>query len=89
MQVHITLGGAKLLALLNSNSTHNFVSEGAAAHTSLQLWARGNTKVMVANGERIPCPGVYTATAFSIGEETFTADFCSLPLAGYDVVLGT
>jgi hypothetical protein len=35
MQVRIQLGGASLLALLDSGSTHNFVSEEAAARTSL------------------------------------------------------
>jgi hypothetical protein len=35
MQVHIQLGEASLLALLDSGSTHNFVSEEAVARTSL------------------------------------------------------
>ena len=88
MQVRIQLGGASLLALIDSVSTHNFVSEEAAARTSLQLLPRSNMKVTVANGERVPCPGVYRATAFSIDGESST-DFFALPLAGYDVVLGT
>jgi len=46
-------------------------------------------KVTVANGERVPCPSMYRATAFSIDGETFSTDFFALPLAGYDVVLGT
>ena len=45
--------------------------------------------VTVANGERVPCPGIYRGTSFTIGDEDFQADFCALPLAGYDVVLGT
>ncbi|XP_066340433.1 uncharacterized protein [Miscanthus floridulus] len=89
MQVHIQLGGASLLALLDSGSTHNFVSEEAAARTSLRLQPRGNMKVTVANGERVPCPGVYRAVPFSIASEPFSTDFFALPLAGYDVVLGT
>jgi len=43
----------------------------------------------VANGERVPCSGIYHAAAFTIGEEEFTADSYALPLAGYDVILGT
>ena len=46
-------------------------------------------KVTVANGERVPCPSMYRATAFSIDGETFSTDFFALPLAGYDVVLST
>ena len=89
MQVRIQLGSASLLALIDSSSTHNFVSEEAAGHTSLQLLPRGNMKVTVANGERVPCPSMYRATAFSIDGETFSTDFFALPLAGYDVVLST
>lgn len=89
MQVHIQLGGATLLALLDSGSTHNFISEEAAGRTSLLLAPRNNMKVTVANGEHVPCPGMYRATTFSIDGEHFTTDFFALPLAGYDVVLGT
>jgi hypothetical protein len=89
MQVHITLGGATLLVLLDSGSTHNFVSENATDCTFLQLLPKGNMKVTVANGKRIPCPGIYSATTFTVCDESFTVDFFALPLAGYDMVLGT
>lgn len=89
MQVRVQMGGTTLLALLDSGSTHNFVSEEAAARTSLQLQSRGSMKVTVANGDRVPCPGAYRAVPFSIDGERFTTDFFALPLAGYDVVLGT
>ena len=46
-------------------------------------------KVTVANGERMPCLNIYRVAAFSIDGETFSTDFFALPLAGYDVVLGT
>lgn len=78
-----------MLALLDSGSTQNFVSEEVAARTSLKLRPRGNMKVTVANEERVPCPGVYRVVPFSIHSEPFSTDFFALPLAGYDVVLGT
>lgn len=43
----------------------------------------------MANGDRVPWPGVFRGALFSIDDEAFTADFFALPLAGYDVVLGT
>jgi hypothetical protein len=89
MQVRIHLGGASLLALLDSGSTHNFVAAEAAARTSLQLRPEGKLQVTVANGDQVPCPGAYRGVAFSIGGESFSGDFFSLALAGYDVVLGT
>jgi hypothetical protein len=69
--------------------THNFISEEAAGHVTLQLHPWSKMLVTVANGERVPCPGMYHRTPFTIGDEDFTADFFALPLAGYDVVLDT
>jgi len=89
MQLHINLGGVSLLALLDSESTDNFVAAEAAARTSLRLQLHGGMKVTMANGELVPCPVVYRAAAFSIEGTSFVADFFALPLAGYDVVLGT
>lgn len=89
MQVHINLDDAALLALFDSGSTHNFISTKAASRTKLELLPRGKMQVTVANGECIPCPGLYCNMAFTIGTETFATDFFALPLAGYDVLLGT
>jgi len=88
MQIRINLGGASLLALLDSGSTHNFVAVDAAGRTNLRLRLRSGLKVTVANGERVPSPGVYRAATFSIDDASFSTDFYALPLAGYDVVLG-
>ena len=89
MQVHLRLGDSTLLALLDSGSTHSFIAEDVARRTSLQLQPRGALRVTVANGERVPCPGIYRAAPFTIDDEAFAADFYALPLAGYDTVLGT
>ncbi|XP_066341737.1 uncharacterized protein [Miscanthus floridulus] len=89
MQVRIQMGGTTLLALLDSGTTHNFVSEEATARTSLQLQSWASMKVTVANGDWVPYPGAYRVVPFSIDGERFTTDFFALPLAGYDVVLGT
>jgi hypothetical protein len=37
----------------------------------------------------VSCPGMYHIVPFSIDGESFSTDFFALPLAGYDVVLGT
>lgn len=89
MQVCIRMGDTELLALLDSGSTHNFISEDAAARTALCLQPHGSMRVTVANGDRVPCPRVYRAARFSVADEQFQADLFALPLAGYDVVLGT
>lgn len=69
MEVHINLGGAALLALLDSGSTHNFISTEVAGRTKLELLPHGKMQVTVANGERVPCPGLYRNTAFTIGTD--------------------
>lgn len=89
MQMRINIGGASFLALLDSGSSHNFITEEAAARTDLVLVPQRGMRVTVANGDRVACPGVYRATPFLIEGEDFAADFYALPLAGYDVVLGT
>ncbi|KAK3146343.1 hypothetical protein QOZ80_3BG0264910 [Eleusine coracana subsp. coracana] len=89
MQMVTHMGSAMLTALLDSGSTHNFVSEAAATAAGLTYTTRPGLHVMVANGERIPCSGVLHNVAFSINDAPFRADFYILPLGGYDVVLGT
>jgi hypothetical protein len=85
MQMRIKLGG---VSLLDSDSTHNFIAEEAASRTTFPRHQDDNLHVTVANGDRVPCPGVYRGVLFFINEE-FSADFFILPLAGYDVVLDT
>jgi hypothetical protein len=50
---------------------------------------KGKMQVTVANSECVVCLGVYCTTAFTIGDEEFATDYYVLPLAGYDVTLGT
>jgi hypothetical protein len=43
----------------------------------------------VANGERVSCPGVLRQAPVIIDGLQFSVDLYIMPLAGYDVVLGT
>jgi hypothetical protein len=43
----------------------------------------------VANGERVACPGVLRQAPIVIDNRPFAVDLYVMPLAGYDVVLGT
>jgi hypothetical protein len=89
MRVELRLGDAPLVALIDTGSTHNFVSEAAAARTGLEAAQRDGLSVRVANGDRLPCSGVFSKANFSVAGEVFASDFFVLPLAGYDVVMGT
>jgi len=44
---------------------------------------------LVTNGERVTCDGVIRDAPLLIDGVTFPADLFVMPLAGYDVVLGT
>ncbi|WVZ89123.1 hypothetical protein U9M48_035574 [Paspalum notatum var. saurae] len=87
MQVPVQLGSDHLQALLDSGSTHNFISEEAATWMQLPFSRRTGMRAMVANGEHVPCLGLYSAMPFSIHGNTFKADLFVLPLAGYDMLL--
>jgi len=89
MQVIAQLCHVTVTALLDSGSTHNFVSEAVAAHTGLCFIPRIDLAVTVANGDRVRCPGVFRNAAFSIDGEPFRADVYVLPLGGHGMVLGT
>jgi hypothetical protein len=89
MQVAVMLGATPLVALLDSGSTHNFISEAAARRSGLPQQQRPRLSAMVANGERISCVGVIRDAPLSVDGDAFPADLFVMPLAGYDVVLGT
>ena len=89
MQIAVTLGPVSLVALLDSGSTHNFISATAAHRSGLPIQRRPRLTAMVANGERITCAGVLRNAPLHVDGEAFPTDLFVMPLAGYDVVLGT
>ena len=89
MQVRVSLGATTLVALLDTGSTHNFIAEDAARRTGLPIQPRPRLTATVANGERVTCPGVIRRAPVLIEGETFFIDLFVMPLAGYDLVLGT
>jgi hypothetical protein len=89
MQVTVKLGASPLLALLDSGSTHDFISESAARRTGLPLQSRSRLTTTVANGKCVTCVGVLRQVEFSIHGATFHADLFVMLLAGFDMVLGT
>ncbi|XP_066323873.1 uncharacterized protein [Miscanthus floridulus] len=89
MQVRVTLGTVTLTALLDTDSTHNFIAEEAARRTTLPIQSKPRLTATVANGEKIQCPGVLRQAPITIDGEAFHVDLFVMPLAGYDLVLGT
>ncbi|XP_066351695.1 uncharacterized protein [Miscanthus floridulus] len=89
MQIAVALSATSLVALLDSGSTHNFISKEAARCFGLPLRQCPRLTALVANGERVTYAGVIRDAPLLIAGESFPADLYVMPLAGYDVVLGT
>jgi hypothetical protein len=89
MQLVVAVGAASLVTLLDSGSTHNFISEEAVRQTGLPLLPRPRITTMIANGEWITCVGIIRDAPLLIDGAAFPTDLYVMPLAGYDIVLGT
>jgi hypothetical protein len=89
MQVQASLGATAVVALLDTGSTHNFIGESAAHRSGLPIQPRPRLTATVANGEKIACPGVIRNAPVSVAGTTFRVDLFVMPLAGFDLVLGT
>ena len=89
LQVRAFLGTAVLVALLDTGSTHNFIGERAAYRSGMHIQPRPRLTATVANGERVTCPGVIRDAPIRVQGDTFHVDLFVMPLAGFDLVLGT
>jgi hypothetical protein len=82
MKLFIRLGAKTVMALVDSGSTHLFISTEAACHLDLELIFHTDLQVRVASTD--VCQGIQ----FFINKEAFIMDFFIIPLAGYEMVLG-
>jgi hypothetical protein len=89
VQLQVLLGTATFVALVDTGSTHSFIGEAAARHTGLHIEPRPRLTATIANGEHVACPGVLRHAPVIINGMEFRIDLYVMPLAGYDVVLGT
>ena len=82
------INGRPLHILIDSGSTHNFVSLKFAKRMGCCKTASPAFAVMVANGERLTCEEIYLVVPMEIQEYRFQANVYPLDLQGPDVVLG-
>lgn len=88
MQLRVQIGAHEFTALLDSGSTHNFISVPASQHANLPFVDSGGAHVVVPNGDRIPCRGLAHDVKLRIGDDSFMVDCFSIPLDCHDIVLG-
>lgn len=93
MQIRLSMGNHEFTALLDSGSTHNFISTTTARRVGLHFHSNNGAHVIVANGDRVASRGLARDVGIHInqdriGHEDFTVDCYSIPLDCYDMVLG-
>lgn len=88
LRLRTEIGKQSLLALVDSGSTHNFISERVAQRLRLPITPTTPFSVRVASGAPLKCGGRYEAAALQIGDAKFTVTLHALPLVGLDLVLG-
>lgn len=82
------LGSRSVSILLDSGSTHTFISETVAKDCSVIAALPAPLHVQVANGTVPSCDSYVPATVWSVQGIQFTSNMKVLPLTSYDIILG-
>jgi hypothetical protein len=88
MQLAVRVGDQLLGALVDSDSTHSFISVTAASQLHLDPLPLPGLRVKVANDDHVATAGICCKTWIFIDSEEFVIDLFVIPLDGYDMVLG-
>lgn len=88
IQLQIFVAGLPMLGLVDSSSTHNFISETAGLKAGLTVVQHLGFQVAVANGEKITSSGICEAVKLQVGKEIICIDLYVITLGSFDVVLG-
>jgi hypothetical protein len=76
------------MMLIDSGSTHNFLSEKIARSLRLPVVPTKSFVIRIANGERLFCQGRFDEVQVNMQDIQFSLTLYSLPLVGLDMVLG-
>jgi hypothetical protein len=88
MKLHVHIKGKRLVALVDTGSTHTFIKESLLPQLGLEVTPHEGLTVKVDNGEQVNSSRVYRVTGMDIGSENFHTNFYMLPLDGFNVILG-
>ncbi|XP_071678585.1 uncharacterized protein [Lolium perenne] len=88
MLLPVTINGERLTALVDTGSTHNFLSNTAMRRLALQPAGSEKYSVTVANGDHLTCQGVARQVPVLVGDEPFSIDCVGIDLGCYDFILG-
>jgi predicted aspartyl protease len=88
MVIYVTIKGERLLALLDTGSTHNFIQGATLRQLGLPLSEGDKLRVTVANGDRLPCAGIAQGVEVSIAGAPYTITCIGIDLGCFDFILG-
>ncbi|KAL4379488.1 hypothetical protein GQ457_02G040490 [Hibiscus cannabinus] len=88
MRVLATIGAHTTVVLIDSGSTHNFISNKMATMLQLPVIPTKSFNVKVANGEPLQCHGRFENVPIHLQGIPFVLTLYALPLSGLDLVLG-
>jgi hypothetical protein len=87
MLLPVMVKGERLLALLDTGSTHSFMHGTTMRRLGLVLSGGDQLRVIVANGDRLRCEGVVRNVPISIEGEHFSITCVGLDLGCFNFIL--
>jgi hypothetical protein len=88
MRVSAKIRSHKVIVLIDSGSTHNFISNRLASMLRLPVIPTKSFHVQVANGEGLTCQGRYDKVRVELQGTEFYLTLFYLLLTGIDLVMG-
>ena len=88
MLLPVSLKGERLLALLDTGSTHTFLQGHVMRRLGLSSLGAAQLHVTVASGERLPCEGIGRDIPLSIGGASYPVTCVGLALGCFDFIIG-
>jgi hypothetical protein len=78
----------KVIILVDSGSTHNFIHRRIAQETNFYIRVVNNFQIMIANGGSMKCGGWCENVCLQIGHYQLKSHMFSIDMGGCDIVLG-
>jgi hypothetical protein len=78
----------KVIILVDSGSTHNFIHRRIAQETHFDIHVVNNFQIMITNGGSMKCGGRYENVRLQIGDYHLKSHMFSINMGGCDIVLG-
>jgi hypothetical protein len=78
----------KVIILVDSGSTHNFIHRRIAQETHCYIHAVNNFQIMIANGGSMKCGGRCENVRLQIGDYNLKSHMFSIDMGGCNIVLG-